>query len=300
MAITKLEQLLEVVRNRCQKKLVVAAANDEHTIEAVKNAVNAKIVEATLVGAESRIVEICKKNGYDLSKFNVLDEPNELIAASRSVAMVRNGEGDVLMKGSLSTDKYMRAILNKEQGLMAPGAILTHVAVIESPRYHKLMIVGDVAIIPAPDLKEKTAIINYLINTAKAMQIETPKVAVITASEQVLPTLQACVDGALLSKMAERGQIVGAIVDGPMALDVAIDKESAEIKGLKSAVSGDVDCLLFPSIEAGNVFYKCMTKIVGCEVGAIVAGAKKPCVLSSRGDSAKTKLYSIALAGLMA
>ncbi|MCL1908544.1 MAG: phosphate acyltransferase [Holophagaceae bacterium] len=300
MAITKLDQMLEAVRSRPTKKLIVAAANDGHTIQAIKNAIDAGIVEAVLVGDESKILEICNKEGYDPSKFQIIIEPNDDRAALRAVAMVNDGEGDLLMKGNLSTDKYMRAILNKEKGLMAPGAILTHVAVIQSASYHKLMIVGDVAVIPAPDLKEKTAILNYLINTAKSLQIETPKVAIIAASEQVLPKLQACADAALLSKMADRGQIKGAIVDGPLALDVAVDRESAEIKGLHSPVSGDVDCMLFPNIEAGNVFYKCMTKIVGCQVGAIVAGAKKPCVLSSRGDSAMTKLYSIALAALTA
>jgi len=292
--------MLDALRSKPKKKLVAVAANDEHTIEAVKDAVNAGIVEAILVGDETKIIEICNKDSIDPGIFTIINEPNESVAATKAVAMVRDGMGDVLMKGSLSTDKYMKAILNKELGLMAPGSILTHVAVIENPKYHKLMVVGDVAVIPAPDLKEKTAILNYLINTAKALQIETPKVAIITASEQVLPKLQACVDAALLSKMADRGQITGAIIDGPLALDVAIDKESAAIKGLNSQVTGEVDCLLFPNIEAGNVFYKCMTKIVGCEVGAIVAGAKKPCVLSSRGDSVKTKLYSIALAAMTA
>ena len=247
-----------------------------------------------------KLLEICKKDEVDPSIFKIFHEPAELKAAAQAVAMVRTGVGDVLMKGSLSTDKYMRAILNKEQGLMEPGAILSHVTLIECPNYHKLLIVGDVSVIPAPELKEKTAILNYLINTAKALQIETPKVAVIAATEQVLPKMQACVDAALLAKMGDRGQIKGAIVDGPLALDVAIDKESADIKGLRGPVVGDADCLLFPNIEAGNVFYKSMTKLAGCEIGAIVVGTKKPCVLSSRGDTVKAKLYSIALAALKA
>jgi len=300
MPITKLDQMLDALRAKPRKKLVAAAANDEHTIEAVKDAVDAGIVEAVLVGDEARIIEICKKEGFGPGKFTIVNESNETKAAAAAVSMVRSGEGDVLMKGSLSTDKYMRAILNKEQGLMEPGAILSHVTVIENPHYHKLLIVGDVAVIPAPELKEKTAILNYLISVAKALQIDTPKAAIVTASEQVLPKMQACLDAAVLAKMGDRGQIKGAIVDGPLALDVAIDKEAAEIKGLKSPVAGDADCLVFANIEAGNIFYKSMTKLAGSECGAIVVGAKKPCVLSSRGDTVKTKLYSIALAALTA
>jgi len=300
MPIAKLDQMLDALRSKPRKKLVVAAANDEHTIEAVKDAVDAGIVETILVGDESKILEICKGKGIDTGIFRIINEPIERVAASHAVAMVKAGKGDVLMKGSLSTDKYMKAILNKDHGLMEPGAILSHVTVVENHRYHKLLVVGDVAVIPAPELKEKMAILNYLVNTAKSLQIETPKVAVLAASEQVLPKMPACVDAALLAKMCDRGQIKGAVIDGPMALDVAIDRESADIKGIKSPVSGDADCLLFPNIESGNVFYKAMTKLVGCEVGAMVVGAKAPCVLSSRGDSIKTKLYSIALAALTA
>ncbi|MEA3476868.1 MAG: phosphate acyltransferase, partial [Bacteroidota bacterium] len=162
------------------------------------------------------------------------------------------------------------------------------------------LVVGDVAIIPAPELKEKIAIAKHLIRTSKALGIEQPKLGVLAATEQVLPKMQACVDAAIISKMGERGQIKGAIIDGPMALDVAVDKESAEIKKINSPVAGDVDCILFPNIESGNVFYKFHTKLSGGELAAIVAGAKVPAILSSRGDSARTKLYSIALAALMA
>jgi len=300
MPITKLDQMLDALRSKPRKKLVAAAANDEHTIGAVKDAVDAGIVEAILIGDESKILEVTKGNGIDPGIFRIINEPIETGAAARAVAMVKAREGDILMKGSLSTDKYMKAILSKEHGLMEPGAILSHVTVVENHRYHKLLVIGDVAVIPAPELKEKTAILSYLINTAKSLQIETPKVAILAASEQVLPKMPACVDAALLAKMGDRGQIKGAVIDGPMALDVAIDRESAEIKGIKSPVSGDADCLLFPNIESGNVFYKAMTKLAGCEVGAMVIGASAPCVLSSRGDSVKTKLYSIALAALTA
>jgi len=301
MSITKLDQLIDVVKTKPGKRLVAAYANDAHTIEAVYHAVEAGIVEATLVGDEATIKEVCKSHNFDVSKFRIVQEADEMKAGAVAVALINKGEGDILMKGLLSTDKYMRAILNKENGLMPSAkSILSHVTVIENPLYHKLIICSDVAIIPAPDLNQKIAQTNYLIQTAKALQIEKPKIAIIAATEQMLPGMQACVDAAMIAKMAERGQIKGAYVDGPLSLDTALDKESADIKKLTSPVAGDADCLLFPNIETGNVFYKSNTKLANSELGAMVMGAKVPCILTSRGDSAKSKMYSIALAALAA
>ena len=298
--ITKLEQMLDVIRNKEKKTLVAAYANDSHTLTAISEAIDMGIVEATLVGDEETIKKVCKEEKIDVTKFTIVQEANEVKAAAKAVELINQGKGNLLMKGLVTTDKYMRAILDKEKGLMNPGAILSHVTVVENPNYHKLLIVGDVAILPAPDLKQKIAILNYLINVAHALGNPNPKVAVITATEQMLPGMPACVDAAILSKMNERGQIKGALVDGPLALDVAIDKESAEIKKLKSPVAGDADCLLFPNIEAGYVFYKANTKLAGGEQCAIVAGARVPAILTSRGDSAKAKLYSIALGAIVA
>jgi phosphate butyryltransferase len=301
MSITKLDQLIEVVKSKPKKRLVAAYANDEHTIEAVYHAIEAGIVEATLVGDETTIKGVCKQHNFDVNKFKIVQEADEQKAGNLAVSLINKGEGDILMKGLLSTDKYMRAILNKETGLMpGPKAILSHVTVLEIPTYHKLLICCDVAIIPAPDLNQKIAMTNFLIQTAKTLQIEKPKVAVIAATEQMLAGMPACVDGAIIAKMADRGQIKGAYVDGPISLDTAIDKESAEIKKLSSPVAGDADCLLFPSIEAGNVLYKSATKLANGELSAMVVGAKVPCILTSRGDSAKSKMYSIALAALSA
>lgn len=300
MRINTLDDLLRAVKDRPRKRLVVAWANDAHTLEAVNAAVKAGVVEAILVGDEPVMSRTLEELGLSAIRFRRIHAATEQEAAAKAVALMRSGEGDILMKGLLSTDKYMRAILNKEQGLMDPGAILSHVSVMEHPRHPKPMILGDVAVIPEPDLKEKVAILGYLIRTAKALGIDLPKVAVLAASEQVLPKLSSSADAALLSKMAERGQIKGAAVDGPMALDGALDPESARIKGLTGPVAGDADCLLFPTVEAGNVFYKAGTKLGGAEIAAVVMGARVPCVLSSRGDSAKTKLSSIALAALLA
>ncbi len=300
MAITKLDQMFEVLKNKKKKKLVAAWAVDPHTIGAINKAVEMGIIEATLVGNKEIINKICEEENIDISKFHIVNETIDTKAASKAVELINAGKGDILMKGLVSSDKYMRAILNKENGLMKPGAILSHVSVIENPNYHKLIICGDVAVIPLPDLKQKIVMTNYLINTAHALGIPKPKVAIAAASEQVLYKMPACVDAAIISKMAQRGQIKGALIDGPLAIDLIVDKESVKIKGIKSEVAGDADCILFPNIESGNTFYKTNTKLAKAELGAIVVGANAPAILSSRGDSTKTKLYSIALAGLMA
>ena len=298
--ITRLDQVIDTLKNKEKKRLVAAYANDSHTIGAVNDAVELGIVDATLVGDQAEIEKTCKEHNFDMSRFSIVHEPDELKAAQKAVELINNGEGDMIMKGLVSTDKYMKAILNKEKGLMPPKAVLSHVTVMENPNYHKLLVVSDVAVIPQPDLSQKIAITNYVIKVAQSLGIEKPKVAMIAASEQVLPKMDACVDAAIISKMADRGQIKGAYVDGPLAIDVAIDMESAEIKKLDSKVAGDADCMVFPNIESGNVFYKVNTKLAKAELGAMVMGAKVPAILSSRGDSVKTKLYSIAMAALVA
>ena len=300
MKIEKITDIYEVLKGRTEKKrLVVAYANDSHSIEAVAQAVEMGLVEATLVGDTEAIKQICAENGYDISRFRIVHETNDTKGAERAVELIRNGEADVLMKGLVSTDKYMHAILNKEKGLVDPNAVISHVTVMECPAYHKLLVVSDVAIIPCPDLKQKTAIIKYVTKTAKKLGIDTPKVAMIAPTEQVLPKVQSTVDAAILAKMNERGQLPGMIVEGPMALDVAVDREAAEIKKMHSPVAGDADCLVFPNLESGNVFYKTNTKLAGARLGAVLMGARVPSVLSSRGDNVETKLNSIALAALL-
>lgn len=298
--ITKLDELIDLAKSKGKKRLVAAYANDSHTLGAVSEAVDLGLIEATVVGDIETMKRVCAEEGIDPTKFEMIQEADETKAGVLAVALVREGKGDFLMKGLLSTDKYMRAILNKEKGLM-PGTkndMLTHVSVYQIPAYHKLLVASDVAIIPAPDMKQKQAILNLLIKTAKSLEIERPKVALLAATEQVSVGMPACAEAAIISKMGERGQIKGAIVDGPLALDVAVDKESALTKKVTGEVAGDADCLLFPNIESGNVFYKTCTKFAGAELACMVLGAKVPCVLTSRGDSMKTKLNSIALAAL--
>ena len=283
------------------KRLVVAWGVDEHSIEAAYRAVELGIVEATLVGDKSKIEAVCSANSFDLNKLNIVDEPVELKAVSRAVALVHDGQGDVLMKGLCSTDKFLRAILNKECGLLPPKGVLSHVGIIENPNYHKLLFVSDIAVIPAPDFRQKVKMTGYLTTVARSFGIAKPKVAFIAASEQMLDSMPACMEGAMLSTMASRGQLGACIGDGPLALDVAIDQESVQIKGLKSEVAGDADCLLFPNIESANVFWKTNSKLCkDVKQGGMLVGTTAPCLLVSRADSAEAKLNSIAAAVMCA
>jgi len=293
-------EIFSYLHSRDSKKRMVAAWGvDGHTVSAASRAVDMGLVEVTLVGDRDMIAEACRKESVDSAKFTIVHNPVEIKAVSQAVQMVRDGEGDFLMKGLCSTDKFLRAVLNKETGLLPPKGTLTHCGVLEIPGYHKLLFIGDVAVIPAPDLKQKQVIMECLVKTAKSAGVEVPKVALIAATEQVLASQPATMEAALLARMADRGQIKGCIADGPLALDVAIDKESAQIKGLVSPVAGDADCLLFPNIESGNVFYKSNSKLVpGVRQAGILVGAKVPCVLSSRADSTDTKLNSIAVAAM--
>jgi phosphate butyryltransferase len=298
MNITKLYQIVDLLKTQSKKRVVVAYANDEHTIEAVNYAVDMGIIEAILIGNETVIQEVCRHLNINVEKFKIVHEPIDVKAATLACDLINKGEGDLLMKGLLSTDKYMRAILNKEKGLCSPNTLLTHIAVIENPAYHKLLFASDCAIIPLPDLKQKQKILTYLIKTAKMIGLKRPKLAIIAATEQISANMEATTDAAIIAKMAERGQLGEVEIEGPLSLDLALDAETATIKKMTGSVVGDADCLLFPNIESGNVFYKCCTKFNQSEVGAFLAGAKVPCVLSSRGDTAKTKLYSIAIAAL--
>jgi phosphate butyryltransferase len=299
--ISSFEQIFDNLRNKPKKRLVAAWGVDDHTINAVKMAIEAGIVDATLVGDEKRIREVCSKENIDPAIFRIVPNDDELRAVSMAVDLINAGEGDILMKGLCSTDKYMRAILNKEKGLLPLKAVLSHVSVLSNPNYHKLLVLSDIAVIPAPDLTQKIAMTNYVVKTAHSLGIAKPKVAILCATEQMLPNMPACIDAAIISKMAERGQIASCYVDGPLALDVAISQEAVAVKNLVSPVAGDADCLIFPNLEAANVFYKTNTQLcTGTRLAAMVAGAKAPCVLSSRSDSIDTKLNSIALAALTA
>lgn len=298
--ITKLEHLIPAVQQRGRRRIVVAYAADAHTLQAVDHAVQLNLVEPILVGNRQEIVEVARQEGINLEGYIIQEEQTDTASVARAVQMIHEGQADILMKGLVSSDKYMRGILNKEGGLVPPKATLSHVCVLEVPSHHKLLLLTDVAVIVAPDVAQKIALTHYVRNVARKLGIEVPKIALISATEQVLHHIPSSYDAALIAKMWERGQITDCIVDGPLALDVAIDPETVRIKKLVSPVGGDADCLVFPSLEVGNAFFKSTTKMMGAKLAGVVVGAQVPCVLTSRGDSEESKLYSIALASLLA
>lgn len=297
--ITKLTQLLEAARERGRKRLAVAYGNDAHTLHAVADAYKAGLVEPTVYGDKETILKVCADEGIDPSIFAIVGEKSDVRCVEMAVAAVASGGADILMKGLVSTDKYMRGILNKEAGLFPPKGTLSHVSVIDFPWRDKLLCISDVAVIPAPDFKQKITLIKYLTSIANSLGIEKPKIACIAPSEQVLPTVPSSAEAAIIAKMGDRGQLGKVVVDGPLSLDVALYAEAAKEKKVQgSSVAGDADCLLFPNIESGNVFFKSASHFGSADIAAIVVGTKVPCVLTSRGDTPLTKLYSIALACL--
>ncbi len=299
MQIENFASLLEAARKQPEKRLVVVNGIDENTLEALNEAVEIGFVKPILTGDKNQIEAVLENLQADRGKYEIVDAKTSREATEIAVEMVHNGLADLIMKGMISTDKFMRVLLKKEYALVPSRGTLTHISVMESANYHKLLIFSDAAVIPYPDLKQKILITKYLIEAAQKLGIAQPKVAVIAPTEQIIISIQSCMDGATIAKMAEHGQIEGGMVDGPMALDVAISRSSAEIKGFTSPVAGDADCLLFPNIDAANVFYKTNSKLCNAQMSGVIAGAKVPAVVSSRGDSEKTKLNSIALASLI-
>jgi len=298
--IKSLEKLVEYVKSQEKKTIVVACGHDPHTIGATSRAAKENLVNVVLVGDKERMKNVSEKENVDLSVFRIIDERNDYKAGVIARDMVVAKEGDVLMKGLIGSDVYMRLLLDKEKGLLPKKGVLSHLAVMEVATYPKLLFVSDVAVIPSPDLSQKVAMLKYDIETAHRFGIEQPKASIIAATEKVSDKMPATTDAAVISKMADRGQIKGAVVDGPLALDISVSKEACEIKGIKSVVGGESDILIFPNIESGNVFFKALTKFAGGELAGVVTGTTAPCILTSRSDSENSKFYSIALAAIMA
>ena len=299
MKLERLADLFVYTKSLRKRTLIAVNAVDLHSLEAISEAIKLGIVSGVVTGDRDEIIGLCMAHQIDHQSFQIIHAETEEDAAMLAINQVKQISGSILMKGLISSDKFMRAILNKEAGLLPQGNVLSHVSVIDNPNYHKLLIVSDVAIIPYPTISQKIAMVHYLTKMAVDLGITHPKVALIAPTEQVLPSLVSCTDAVEVMKAAEDGRFEPATVFGPMALDVAIDLESAQIKGISSEVAGDADCLLFPNIDAGNVFYKTNTKLCYADQAAVVMGANVPVVLSSRGDSIQTKLNSIALAALL-
>lgn len=276
--------------------MAVAVAEDHEVIEAVAKAIKLQLAQFRLYGNQEKIIGMLQEHGLQTSEhIEVIAAASSAEAAELSVKSVSNGEADVLMKGNIPTANILKAVLNKEWGLRK-GSVLSHVAAFEVPNYDRLIFVTDAAMNIAPDVTQKAAIIQNTVEVAKAIGIDLPKVAPIAAVEVVNPAMQATIDAAMLTQMNRRGQIKNCVVDGPLALDNAVSQIAAEHKGIVSDVAGKADILLVPTIEAGNVLYKSLVYFANAKVGAMIAGAKAPIVLTSRADSAETKVYSLALA----
>ncbi len=293
--IKKISDLEEIVAKQKKKKLVLVVAQDEQALLAVYEAQKRGIIDAVLVGDASEIKKIADKNELNLSAAEIIDEKDIKKAVKLSVKLVHDKKAEILMKGYVATSTLLKAVLNKDWGLRS-GRLLSHLALFETKTYHKLLAITDVAMNIAPDLQDKTGIVENSVECLNNIGITNPKVAILGAVETVSPNMQATLDAALISKMAQRGQIKNCIVDGPLALDTIISAESSDHKGIKSEVAKDADLIIMPNIEAGNVLYKALVFFAKAKNAGIILGANAPIVLTSRSDSLETKFNSIILA----
>ncbi|MCL6616222.1 MAG: phosphate butyryltransferase [Anoxybacillus ayderensis] len=293
----KLQSLITKATQFPEATVAVAAAEDEEVLKAVAQALQAGFGRFILYGDESVLSRLVPEYVQDENRdaIRIVHASTKEEAAHMAVKAVHGKEASVLMKGNVPTATILKAVLNKEYGLRT-GRVLSHVALFDVPHYGRPILVTDAAMNIAPDLQQKTEIIMNAVQVAKAIGIHTPKVAPLAAVEVVNPAMPATIDAAALSLMNQRGQLKDCIVDGPLALDNAISVESAQHKGIQSSVAGHADILVVPNIETGNVLYKSLVYFARAQVGAIIAGAKAPIVLTSRADSAESKLYSLALA----
>lgn len=294
MVLKNLNDLRRLVEGGPRKKLVLAAAQDQHSLGAVYKAWKENIIEPILVGNREIIESICAANNYDITGIRVVHEPNTEMSVEMAVRMVSDKQGDVLMKGMVGTSTLLKCVLNKEWGLRT-GNLLSHFALFEVDTYHKVIAVTDVAMNIAPNLKDKIAIVNNSVTCLNRLGYKIPKVAVLGAVEMVNENMEATLHAALLSKMNQRDQIKNCIIDGPLAFDNAVSLLSAQNKGIKSEVAGDTDLLLMPDIEVGNVLYKSLVFFAKAKVASIILGAQVPIVLTSRSDSEQAKFDSILL-----
>ncbi len=281
-----------------KKKAIVAGANDSHVLEAVKKAQQANIVSPILIGEKEKIEKIANELSFDLSNSIIIDVSGESNIAQKAVEMMNNDEADILIKGLINTAVILKWVLNKDYNLNL-GKVLSHVALMEIPNRKKILFITDAALNILPDLQQKAFITENAINLAKKLGYEIPKVAIISSNEKVSEKLVSSVDAAIIAKMGDRNSFGQCIIDGPLALDIAISKEALDLKGISSPVDGDADILVMPNIDAANALYKSLIYFANAETAGVIVGSRKPVVVTSRADSANSKLYSIALASLL-
>lgn len=298
--IKTLDQMVGKVLSVNKKhRIAVAWAHDINTLGAIQKAVTEGFVEALLIGNSFEIVKLCKSVGIGHKKLTIIDSENEYSASRLAVKLAKTGEADIVMKGVVGTEKFLKAVMEKKRGLMLPNSVLSYVAVLEIPAYSKLIFITDPAVIPFPDLDQKIAMAGYAIEMAGRFGIKRPRIALIGASEKMSHHFPNSIDYAIMCKMAERGQIKNCIMDGPLDLFLACDKKSIDIKGVDTPVNGDADILIFPSLESCNPFYKGLMLFAKGELAGLIRGTEKPVIVMSRSESEKSKYYCIALSCLM-
>lgn len=279
-----------------KKKIVLACAHDEHSLDAVYEAYKEGIVSPVLVGKEDEIKSLMKEHGFDFGGEEVIyDVRDDVESAQKAVSLIREGEGDFLMKGKMQTADLLKQVVNKETGLQV-GKIMSHVGMFSIPNYDKLIILTDGGMLVSPDVDQKEKIINNAVETLHNMGYENPKVAVLCAAEKLNAKAQESVDAAELKERNLKGDIKGCVVEGPISYDIALSKEIADFKGFESPVAGDADILIMPNMAAGNALGKSWTITAKGIMAGIIVGAKVPIVLTSRGATAEEKFYSIVLA----
>lgn len=298
MKINNLEELLKV-KNESKMKLVVVASHDEEVLKAVSDSRKLGIAEPVLIGDRDKTLKLIDEYDLGLSDCEIIDEPDPVKAAEIGVKLISSNKANFIMKGLLDTSILLKEVLNKEYGLRT-NSLLSHVMVYEVPTYHKLLYLTDGGMNLAPSLENKVSIIENNVKVCKAFGYGEIKVACLAAKEKVNPKMEATVHGDELKQMYLQGKFEeGVIVDGPLALDLAISKEAAETKGFESSVAGDADVLLVPTIEMGNGIGKSITYFAKGKSAGVVMGAKVPIVLVSRADTHESKLYSIALGSIV-
>jgi phosphate acetyltransferase len=295
----KYELLLERCRSLEAVPTAVAHPCEETALAGAIEAGEKGLIAPILVGPAAKIQEIATKHSIQLGKTRVVDAPHSHAAAAKAVELVRQGEAELLMKGSLHSDELLSAVIAKETGLRT-GRRISHVFIMDVPTYHKVLIVTDAAINIAPGLEDKVHICQNAIDLALTLGVKKPKVAILAAVETVNSKMQATLDAAALCKMADRKQITGGILDGPLAFDNAISAEAARIKGIVSEVAGDPDILLVPDLESGNMLAKQLSFLANADSAGLVLGAKVPIILTSRADSVRSRIASCAVAMLAA
>ena len=299
--ITRLDQLTDRIKATGRKfRIAVAWAQDANTIGALNKAHNDGFAEPLLIGKRSEILKVASSMGVNAGNFEIIEVNSEGEAAAKAVTLTREGSADVVMKGLVGTDKFLKAVMDKETGILPPKSVMTYVCAVEIPAYRKLLFISDPAVIPFPDLDQKVAMTNYAIEMANRFGIENPKVALIGASEKVSKHFPNSVEYSVMCKMVDRGQIKKCTIDGPLDIFLACDPESVEVRGVPTPVAGDADILIFPNIESCNPFYKGLMLFGGGELAGVICGPSKPVVVMSRSESEKSKYYCIALACLMA